>query len=94
MVADPDTGALGVGVEEGGVHAIEALVLARYYMFTQVYFNVTGKALEQHLSEWMRAENRQWPSAPEQFLRQDDLSTLEAMRASGNVHARAVVHRL
>jgi hypothetical protein len=22
-----------------------------YYMFTQVYFNVTGKALEHHLSE-------------------------------------------
>ena len=93
LVADPETGALGVGVEEGGVHAVEALVLARYYMFTQVYFNVTGKALEQHLSEWMRAENRQWPADPEQFLRQDDLSTLEAMRASHNLHARAVVHR-
>ncbi len=93
VVADPETGALGVGVEEGGVHAVEALVLARYYMFTQVYFNVTGKALEQHLSEWMRAEGRRWPSDPELFLLQDDLSTLEAMRASGNAHARAVVHR-
>ncbi|MBP9145212.1 MAG: HD domain-containing protein [Thermoanaerobaculia bacterium] len=93
VVSDPETGALGVGVEEGGVHAIEALVLARYYMFTQVYFNVTGKALEQHLSEWMRAANRQWPADPEHFLRQDDLSTLEAMRASDNQHAQAVVHR-
>lgn len=93
VVSDPESGALGVGVEEGGVHAIEALVLARYYMFTQVYFNVTGKALEQHLSEWMRAENRQWPADPEHFLRQDDLSTLEAMRASDNLHAQAVVHR-
>ncbi len=46
VVADPETGALGVGVEEGGVHAVEALVLARYYMFTQVYFNVTGKAFD------------------------------------------------
>ena len=93
VVADPETGALGVGVEEGGVHAVEALVLARYYMFTQVYFNVTGKALEQHLSEWMRAEGRRWPSDPELFLLQDDLSTLEAMRASDNQHAQAVVHR-
>ena len=93
VVPDPETGALGVGVDEGGVHAIEALVLARYYMFTQVYFNVTGKALEQHLSEWMRAEERQWPADPEHFLRQDDLSTLEAMRASDNQHAQAVVHR-
>ncbi len=93
VVADPETGALGVGVEEGGVHAVEALVLARYYMFTQVYFNLTGKALEQHLSEWMRAEGRRWPADPELFLRQDDLSTLEAMRASPNRHAQAVVHR-
>lgn len=93
VVQDPETGALGVGVEEGGVHAIEALVLARYYMFTQVYFNVTGKALEQHLSEWMHAEGRRWPADPELFLRQDDLSTLEAMRASDNLHAQAVVHR-
>ncbi|MEO8274635.1 MAG: HD domain-containing protein [Thermoanaerobaculia bacterium] len=93
VVADPETGTLGVGVEEGGVHAIEALVLARYYMFTQVYFNVTGKALEQHLSEWMREEGKQWPSDPDLFLRQDDLSTMEAMRASTNPHALAVVHR-
>jgi hypothetical protein len=41
----------------------------------------------------MRAENRQWPADPEHFLRQDDLSTLEAMRASDNQHAQAVVHR-
>jgi len=93
VVQDPETGALGVGVEEGGVHAIEALVLARYYMFTQVYFNVTGKALEQHLSEWMHAEGRRWPADPGLFLRQDDLSIMEAMRASENLHARAVVHR-
>ncbi len=93
VVADPETGALGVGVEEGGVHAIEALVLARYYMFTQVYFNVTGKALENHLSEWMRAADRRWSSQPATFLAEDDLSTLTAMRASANQHARAVVER-
>ena len=27
-----------LAVEEGGLHALEALVLARYFMFTQVYF--------------------------------------------------------
>jgi HD superfamily phosphohydrolase len=93
LVEDPSTGALGMGVVEGGVHAVEALVLARYYMFTQVYFNVTGKALEHHLSEWMRAEGRRWPDDPERFLREDDLSAMGAMRASSNVHARAVVKR-
>ena len=51
-----DAAEWGIGVEEGGVHALEALVMARYYMFTQVYFNVTGKALELHLSAWLAEE--------------------------------------
>ncbi|MFN7941726.1 MAG: HD domain-containing protein [Thermoanaerobaculia bacterium] len=92
-IVDPETGAVGIGVEEGGVHAVEALVLARYYMFTQVYFNVTGKALEHHFTEWLRETGRAWPSDPERFLEEDDVALLAAMRRSPDVHARAVVER-
>jgi HD superfamily phosphohydrolase len=100
-IVDPDTGALGLGIEEGGVHAVEAIILARYYMFTQVYFNVTGKALEHHLTEWLRAAGRRWPADPERFLAEDDHSTLAALRADcvrpadelRCVHARAVIER-
>jgi HD superfamily phosphohydrolase len=90
---DPETGEWGVGVEEGGVHAVEALVLARYYMFTQVYFNVTGKALELHLNEWLRETGRRWPADGEAFLRQDDVSVTAELRAAPSVHARAIVDR-
>ena len=92
-VDDPRSGETTLGVEAGGVHAVEALILARYYMFTQVYFNVTGKALENHLTEWLRRTGRFWPGDPERFLREDDHSTLAAMRESDDVHARAVVDR-
>ena len=92
-VVDPENGETGLGVEAGGVHAVEALILARYYMFTQVYFNVTGKALEHHLTEWLCGERRFWPCDPERFLLEDDHSTLAAMRGSNDVHARAVVER-
>jgi len=92
-VEDPASGEIGLGVEAGGVHAVEALILARYYMFTQVYFNVTGKALEHHLTEWLRVAGRYWPDEPERFLEEDDHSVLAEMRASDDVHARAVVHR-
>ncbi len=92
-IEDPETGEWGIGVEEGGIHALEALVMARYYMFTQVYFNTTGKALELHLSQWLREEGRRWPADPETFLRHDDVSTLTEMRGSASVHARAVVER-
>ena len=90
---DPETGDWGIGVEEGGVHALEALVMARYYMFTQVYFNVTGKALELHFNEWLREDRRQWPADPESFLQHDDVSTLAEMRSSASPHARAIVER-
>ncbi|MES1243125.1 MAG: HD domain-containing protein [Acidobacteriota bacterium] len=93
-LADPATGEWGIGVEEGGVHALEALVMARYYMFTQVYFNATGKALELHLNQWMKETGALWSSDPEAFLLQDDISTWSAMRASGSLHARAVVERV
>jgi HD superfamily phosphohydrolase len=92
-LADPATGEWGIGLEEGGVHAVEALVLARYYMFTQVYFNATGKALELHLNAWLAESGIRWAADPEAFLAQDDISIWSAMRASGSLHARAVVSR-
>ncbi|HRC84654.1 MAG TPA: HD domain-containing protein [Thermoanaerobaculia bacterium] len=90
---DPDNGSWGIGVEEGGVHALEALVMARYYMFTQVYFNVTSKALELHLGEWMREQGRRWPAEPPAFLAEDDVTTLAELRRSPSLHARALVDR-
>ncbi len=38
-----------LAVSEGGFHAAEALVLARYFMFTQVYFHKTRVAFDHHL---------------------------------------------
>ena len=92
-IEDPQTGEWGVGVDEGGVHALEALVMARYYMFTQVYFNVTGKALELHLNEWLEEQGIRWPAEPEAFLAQDDVSVWSALRTSGSAHAHALVQR-
>lgn len=44
-----DDGSLRIGISEGGAHAAEALVLARYFMFTQVYFHKTRVAYDVHL---------------------------------------------
>lgn len=92
-LADPATGEWGIGVEEGGVHALEALVMARYYMFTQVYFNATGKALELHFNAWLEETGRRWSADPRSFLQEDDLSVWTAMRGSDSLHAAAVVDR-
>jgi len=92
-IEDPATGNWRIGLEEGGVHAVEALVMARYYMFTQVYFNATGKALELHLNEWLAEAGHRWPADPEAFLEEDDVAVWSAMRHSPSVHARAIVLR-
>jgi HD superfamily phosphohydrolase len=93
-ISDPETPEeWRIGIDAGGVHAMEALVMARYYMFTQVYFNATGKALELHLNEWLEENGVRWPDDPAQFLTQDDVSVWADMRRSGSLHARAVVER-
>jgi HD superfamily phosphohydrolase len=43
-----------IAVERGGLHAAEALILARYLMFTQVYFQHTRRIFDHHLEEAMR----------------------------------------
>lgn len=96
---DPEGGGAGedgrwrIGVDEGGVHALEALVMARYYMFTQVYFNLTGKALELHLTRFLDEDGWRWPADPEAFLALDDVSVTSRLRAAESPHARAVISR-
>jgi HD superfamily phosphohydrolase len=44
----PETGDLTLAVDGGGVHAAEGLIIARYMMFTQVYFQRTRRAFDHH----------------------------------------------
>ncbi len=65
-------GTFYLGVEESGLHGLEAFVLARYYMFSQVYFNTTSKVLELHLSSFFKEKNIKWPSNVKKFTSLDD----------------------
>lgn len=48
VAIDPETQSPVLAIEEGGEHAAEALILARYMMFTQVYFQHTRRAYDHH----------------------------------------------
>lgn len=50
VVRDPDSGGLMIGVERGGIQAVEGLILARYMMFVQVYFHHTRRAFDRHVT--------------------------------------------
>lgn len=46
-------GSLNLAIEDGGIHTIEALILARYFMFTQVYFHDVRRAFDIILTEFI-----------------------------------------
>ncbi len=50
----PETQAPLIAIKEGGMHAAEALIIARYLMFTQVYFHHTRRAYDYHIAEAMK----------------------------------------
>jgi len=44
-----------LGVEEGGLHSAEALLLARYFMYSQVYFHPVRRIYDIHLKDFLEA---------------------------------------
>lgn len=77
-----------LGIQFGGLHAAEALVLARYFMFTQVYFHKTRVAYDVHLKGAMQEllPGGHFPKPTDadlaEFLRWDDWRVL-GMLAEG-----------
>jgi HD superfamily phosphohydrolase len=89
-----------LGVSEGGFHAAEALVLARYFMFTQVYFHKTRVAFDHHLQRAMAEmlPNGHFPRPVGEelndFLKWDDWRVLgDLANGAGGEHGRRLVER-
>jgi len=90
-----------LALEEDGIHAAEGLILARYFMFTQVYFHRVRRAFDFHLGAALRAKIGTYPSPSEidEYLSWNDLrvlGTLNDMISSGEAgsdHARRVLER-
>lgn len=89
-----------LGVTEGGLHAAESLILARYFMFTQVYFHKTRVAFDHHLHQALAAILPESSFPPpvgaelDEFLRWDDWRLLgELSREAGGEHGRRLCNR-
>ncbi len=54
VTEEPETGSPTLAVEDGGAHAAEGLILARYMMFTQVYFQHTRRSYDHLITRAMR----------------------------------------
>ncbi len=79
-------GELSLGIEEGGLHAIEGFILARYFMFTQVYFHKTRRAYDLLLTDFI-AEllnespgNGRYPESLNEYIQWNDWKVLDEIR--------------
>jgi HD superfamily phosphohydrolase len=43
-----------LGIEEGGLHSAESLQLARYFMYTQLYFHPVRRIYDSHLQDFLK----------------------------------------
>jgi HD superfamily phosphohydrolase len=89
-----------LGVEEGGLQSAEALVLARYFMYSQVYFHPVRRIYDIHLRDFLREwlTNGTFSTDIEEHLALTDNEISAAFRAAavesserGHDHAQRIV---
>lgn len=73
-----------LGVEEGGLHAAESLLLARYFMWTQVYLHRVRLMYDAHLQDFLERwlPHGHFSTALDDHLSMTDLEVLAAMRTA------------
>jgi HD superfamily phosphohydrolase len=94
---------LHLAIQEGGLPALEAFLLARYYMFIQVYLHEDRRfydlALTKCLRTILKSEQRESYPKPEnwpEFLKLDDVwvqNRLPELASEGNVWAKCLYDR-
>ena len=91
-----------LGVEEGGLHSAEALMLARYFMYSQVYFHPVRRIYDVHLMDFLKdwLQEGKFSTKLEDHHRLTDnevtAAILEAAfseNSPGRLHAQRIVNR-
>ena len=100
-VSDDVPGAL-LGIDEGGIHSAEALLLARYFMYTQLYFHHIRRIYDIHLKEFLKSwlSEGAFPITVEKHLEITDnevtaafLAASREPSAAGHIPALRLVQR-
>ncbi|AKB43528.1 HD domain-containing protein [Methanosarcina vacuolata] len=91
-----------LGIEDGGLHAVEAMLLARYFMYTQLYLHPVRRIYDIHLREFLKTwlQNGVFPIEIEKHLQMTDNEVfVELFKATrdqnhrGHEHAERIVNR-
>jgi len=86
IVFDKVAQEVALGIEEGGYFAAESLMLARFYMFMQVYFHEKRRAFDNHLTEFLRTQlpRNIYPNNIKKYLALDDNVVFSWLTKSGH----------
>ena len=73
-----------LGIEQGGLQVAESLLMARYLMFSQIYFHHVRRVYDLHLKQFLKAtlDEGTYPSVLNEFLSITDNEILCRIRAS------------
>jgi len=84
IVIDPDNDQVTLGLDVSAVRAAEALLLARYFMYTQVYFHKARRSYNIHLQEFLKAwlPDGMFSGGWQTLLKISDDEVLTAVRAA------------
>lgn len=90
-----DDTTIRLAIERGGVQALEEFVLARYFMFIQVYFHKTRRYLDKILVKSLQAilPNGKYPAEVREYLKWDDSRVLNSIADSEDPKVLAFKHR-
>lgn len=77
-----DSGEPALGIEQGGLETAEALLLARYFMYTQVYFHPVRRIYDIHLKDFLKAwlPSNRFGTSTEEHLGLTDAEVTAAIR--------------
>jgi HD superfamily phosphohydrolase len=73
-----------IGIHGSGIPAAEQMIIARYYMYLQVYFNKTRRAYDKHLTDFLRdhfLEDGKYPLDVNQYLLLGDDDVVRQLHA-------------
>jgi hypothetical protein len=91
-----------LGVEEGGIQSAEALMLARYFMYSQVYFHPVRRIYDVHLMDFLKEwlPDRKFATDLNRHLALTDNEVTAALLSAafdeskpGHQHARRIIRR-
>jgi HD superfamily phosphohydrolase len=91
ILISPDTDQPALGIEEGGLQSAEALLLARYLMYSQVYFHSIRRIYDIHLRDFLQAwlPDGKFSVDPSEHLRTTDNEINSAIHAAARDGAAA-----